>query len=230
MEVRRTALVIHSAERMFDLIEAAEHYPVFLPWCASAQILQRDEQVVAARIEVAYLGARFGFTTRNPKRRPEWMAIGLEEGPFKRFDGSWQLRDLPPLGCRIEFVLRYDFASTTMGRLASPVFHRIADTLVDAFIQRADRLYGSVATPAPGPVAAPPAPAPVSPPAAAPPPASAPEAASGTPLTATAAPATAAPEPTLLPAPAAPIQPAGAGAAEAPARDSGPPNPDPERS
>ena len=204
MEVRRTALVIHSAERMFDLIEAAEHYPVFLPWCASAQILQRDEQVVAARIEVAYLGARFGFTTRNPKRRPEWMAIGLEEGPFKRFDGSWQLRDLPPLGCRIEFVLRYDFSSTTMGRLASPVFHRIADTLVDAFIQRADRLYGSVATPAPDPVAAPPPP--MSPPAAA------------------------APEPTLLPAPAAPIQPADAGPAEAPARDSGPPNPDPERS
>jgi ribosome-associated toxin RatA of RatAB toxin-antitoxin module len=157
MEVRRTALVIHPAERMFDLIEAAEHYPVFLPWCAGAQILQRDEQVVAARIEVAYLGARFGFTTRNPKRRPQWMAIGLEEGPFKRFEGSWHLRDLPPLGCRIEFVLSCDFASTTMGRLASPVFHRIADTLVDAFIQRADELYGGVAAAAPPENATPPA-------------------------------------------------------------------------
>jgi ribosome-associated toxin RatA of RatAB toxin-antitoxin module len=30
-EIRKTALVAYSAERIFDLIEAAEHYPEFLP-------------------------------------------------------------------------------------------------------------------------------------------------------------------------------------------------------
>jgi ribosome-associated toxin RatA of RatAB toxin-antitoxin module len=214
---------------MFDLIEAAEHYPVFLPWCASAQILQRDEQVVSARIEVAYLGARFGFTTRNPKRRPQWMAIGLEEGPFRRFEGSWHLRDLPPLGCRIEFLLSYDFSSTTMGRLASPVFHRIADTLVDAFIQRADQLYGSAAPPVPSPVSAPP-PRVGAPEAAPPQPVSAPEAAPENVLTGSEAAETATHQPTLLPAPAAPVLPTDDGAAQTPARDGGSPNPDPERS
>ena len=43
MEARRSVLVAHSAERMFDLIEAAEHYPAFLPWCARATVLQRDD-------------------------------------------------------------------------------------------------------------------------------------------------------------------------------------------
>ena len=42
MEVRKTVLVGHSAARMFDLIEAAEHYPDFLPWCAAATIVERD--------------------------------------------------------------------------------------------------------------------------------------------------------------------------------------------
>ena len=149
MEARRTVLVAHAAERMFDLIEAAEHYPAFLPWCASATVLQRDDAVVVARLQVAYMGAKFEFTTRNPKRRPEFMAIGLEEGPFQRFEGTWNLKPLASWGCRIEFALSYDFANTVMGSLASPVFHRIADTLVDAFIQRADRVYG--ATPDPGP-------------------------------------------------------------------------------
>jgi ribosome-associated toxin RatA of RatAB toxin-antitoxin module len=149
MEARRTVLVAHAAERMFDLIEAAEHYPAFLPWCASATVLQRDDAVVVARLQVAYMGAKFEFTTRNPKRRPEYMAIGLEEGPFQRFEGTWNLKPLASWGCRIEFALSYDFANTVMGSLASPVFHRIADTLVDAFIQRADRVYG--ATPDPGP-------------------------------------------------------------------------------
>jgi len=131
---------------MFDLIEAAEFYPAFLPWCASAVVLQRDDAVVVARLQVAYLGARFEFTTRNPKRRPEFMAIGLEQGPFQRFEGSWRLKPLSSWGCRIEFVLSYDFAHSVMGSLASPVFHRIADTLVDAFIQRADSVYGDAAS------------------------------------------------------------------------------------
>ncbi|MDZ7590420.1 MAG: type II toxin-antitoxin system RatA family toxin [Rubrivivax sp.] len=145
MEARRSVLVAHPAERMFDLIEAAESYPAFLPWCASAVVLQRDDTLVVARLQVAYLGARFEFTTRNPKRRPEFMAIGLEEGPFRRFEGTWHLKPLSSWGCRIEFALSYDFANSVMGSLASPVFHRIADTLVDAFIQRADSVYGDAA-------------------------------------------------------------------------------------
>jgi hypothetical protein len=117
--------------------------------------------VVVARLQVAYLGARFEFTTRNPKRRPEFMAIGLEQGPFQRFEGSWHLKPLSSWGCRIEFVLSYDFAHSVMGSLASPVFHRIADTLVDAFIQRADSVYGDAA--GTGLESAPPAPRPAMP-------------------------------------------------------------------
>ena len=77
------------------------------------------------------------------------MAIGLEQGPFQRFEGSWNLKPLSSWGCRIEFALSYDFNSSVMGSLASPVFHRIADTLVDAFIQRADRVYGPRRRPRP---------------------------------------------------------------------------------
>lgn len=156
MQVRRSVLVAHPAERMFDLIEAAEHYPDFLPWCAGATVLQRDEHIVVARLQVVYLGARFNFTTRNPKRRPEFMAIGLEQGPFQRFEGSWHLKPLSSWGSRIDFALSYDFASSMMGSLASPVFHRIADTLVDAFVQRADRLFAQQDAESPAP---PPAPA-----------------------------------------------------------------------
>ena len=138
MEVRRSALVAHPAERLFALIEAAEHYPAFLPWCASATILERSESLVSARIEVAWLGARFGFVTRNPKRAPTWMAIGLADGPFRRFEGEWNLTPLGDAGCRVEFRLAYDFAAGVVGTLAAPVFDRAANTLMDAFVRRAD--------------------------------------------------------------------------------------------
>jgi ribosome-associated toxin RatA of RatAB toxin-antitoxin module len=140
VEVRRTALVAHPAERLFALIEAAEDYPSFLPWCAGATILERTEEVVSARLQVAWHGVRFSFVTRNPKRAPTWMEIGLQEGPFRHFHGTWNLTPLAEWGCRVEFVLSYEFDSGLLGRLAVPVFDRAVNTLVDAFIGQADRL------------------------------------------------------------------------------------------
>ena len=142
MEVHKSALVAQTAEHMFDLIEAAEHYPQFLPWCSAATILERTDDVVVARIAINYRGVKLDFVTRNPKRRPEWMAVDLEQGPIRRFAGDWQLRPLQDLGCKIEFRLRYEFANAVMARVAGPVFERIADTLVDAFVERAARTYG----------------------------------------------------------------------------------------
>ena len=142
-EIRKSALVGYSVERIFDLIEAAEHYPAFLPWCAEATILARDEHTVSAQITVNYHGLRFRFVTRNPKRRPEFMAIQLEHGPFRHFEGTWHLTALGADACRIEFGLRYEFRIAATGRLAGPVFERIANTVVDAFVARAEQVYGA---------------------------------------------------------------------------------------
>ena len=162
MDVRKTVLVGHSAEQMFDLIEACEHYPDFLPWCSGATVIARDENTVVADITVNYLGVRFGFRTRNPKRRPTAMTIHLERGPFRHFDGVWELTPLAADGCRIDFGLRYDFDRTAMARVARPVFDRIANTLVDRFVARADQVHapggaaasaGASASPRPSPIA-----------------------------------------------------------------------------
>jgi ribosome-associated toxin RatA of RatAB toxin-antitoxin module len=136
--VHRSALVAHPAERLFRLIEAAEDYPVYLPWCAGATILHRDDALVVARLDIAWRGVRFGFVTRNPKRAPTWMAIGVEEGPFRHFDGQWNLTPLADWGCRVDFALDYEFNATLLGTLAAPVFEHVANTLVDAFVRRAD--------------------------------------------------------------------------------------------
>jgi ribosome-associated toxin RatA of RatAB toxin-antitoxin module len=167
MEIRKEMLVGWPAPAMFDLIEQAEGYPEFLPWCASSTILERSDDVVAATIDVDYRGVRFSFSTRNPKRRPEWLQVQLVSGPFRRFEGEWQLVPLGDAGCRVTFMLRYEFDSTLMKRLASPVFDRIADTLLDALVTHADRRF--VDKPPPSGAAA--TSAPTVPPAAAPDPA-----------------------------------------------------------
>jgi ribosome-associated toxin RatA of RatAB toxin-antitoxin module len=147
MEVHRSALVEYPAEAMFDLIEAAEHYPSFLPWCAGAKIVSRDESVVVADIAIDFHGVRFSFTTRNPKRRPEWMAVMLERGPFRRFEGEWHLRPLASTACKIEFALRYELDSALARTVAGPVFSRIVNSLFDAYVARADQTLGTGAGP-----------------------------------------------------------------------------------
>ena len=138
MEIRRSALIGRSATSTFDLIEAAEHYPRFLPWCANAVVLARDANLIVARLTLNYHGLHFDLTTRNAKRRPQWMAINLERGPFRHFEGEWQVLELAAEACKIEFTLRYEFDSALVGKLASGVFDGIADKLVDAFARRAE--------------------------------------------------------------------------------------------
>ena len=89
------------------------------------------------------------------------MGLGLEEGPFRRFEGEWNLAPLGDAGCRIDFALRYDFESALMRRIAGAVFERITSTLVDAFVARADALGERI--PKPLPVGPAPAPDPVAP-------------------------------------------------------------------
>lgn len=138
MELKRSVLVPYSVESMFDLIEHAESYPEFLPWCTAARILERGDDWVAARIEFSYLRFRFGFQTRNAKRRPEWLQVRLVEGPFRRFEGDWRLTPLGDQGCKINFDLAYEISDGLLDKIAAPAVDFVSRSMMDAFVKRAE--------------------------------------------------------------------------------------------
>jgi ribosome-associated toxin RatA of RatAB toxin-antitoxin module len=139
MEIVKSVLVPYAAESMFDLIEGAEHYPAFVPGCVAASILERTEEIVAARLTMRISGVALHIETRNRKARPEWMEIAMVSGPFRRFQGSWRLTPLNAAGCRIAFTLSYELEGAA-ARLIGPMFGRMADHLIDAFVLRAERV------------------------------------------------------------------------------------------
>jgi ribosome-associated toxin RatA of RatAB toxin-antitoxin module/CRP-like cAMP-binding protein len=147
MEVRRSLLMPYPAEAMFDIIEQAEHYPQFIPWCTDAVILERTDEIVAARLSMKVAGIKLSLETRNPKRRPEWLSLRMVRGSLRRFEGEWRLTPLNAQACRIEFTLTYEFADPVTARVAGPVFARMADTMVQAYVTRAERTL-----PPPGPL------------------------------------------------------------------------------
>jgi ribosome-associated toxin RatA of RatAB toxin-antitoxin module len=142
-QVTKSVLVEHAPSDMFALVDAVERYPEFLPWCGGSSVAYRDDDVTRATITINYRGIRQSFTTENAKTPPELMQVKLVEGPFRALDGEWRFIALPGGGCKIEFRLRYEFSSRILEELVGPVFHYIANTMVDAFVRRADAIYGA---------------------------------------------------------------------------------------
>jgi ribosome-associated toxin RatA of RatAB toxin-antitoxin module len=140
--VSRSALVPFSAGQMFDLVEGVEQYPQFLPWCSGTAVSHRDPLITRATININYRGIKQSFSTENRKQPPELMSIRLAEGPFRALDGEWRFTPLGADACRIDFRLNYEFSSTLLEKLVGPVFGHIAGTMVDAFLKRADSIYG----------------------------------------------------------------------------------------
>ena len=138
-EVTRTVIVAHTPDRMFRLIDGVEAYPEFLPWCSGVTVLHRDDAVTRATLHINLHGVRQSFTTENAKQPPQEMLIRLVDGPFRSLEGAWRLSALGKAGCRIEFHMRYEFASRLLAKVVGPVFDHIAGSLVEAFVRRADR-------------------------------------------------------------------------------------------
>jgi ribosome-associated toxin RatA of RatAB toxin-antitoxin module len=143
--IQKSVLLMHSAHEMFALVTDVQHYPQFLPWCQSSEVIEQDEASMVAKVGMSIGGLRQSFTTKNQHQEDRQVVMSLVDGPFSQLDGQW---DFTPLGdgtqsaCKVEFRLTYGFSSNTLARLVGPVFDKIASSLVEAFVKRADELYG----------------------------------------------------------------------------------------
>jgi ribosome-associated toxin RatA of RatAB toxin-antitoxin module len=141
--VEKSVLVAHSPERMFELVDRVEDYPIFLPWCGGTELKSRDDTRTVATIHIAYMGIRHSFTTANDKVRPREMRIRLQDGPFTELEGDWAFLPLGDEACKVEFRLQYAFSSHLLETVLAPVFGHITNTFVDAFVRRADEVYAT---------------------------------------------------------------------------------------
>ena len=139
--VHKSVLLWHSAEQMFALVTDVARYSEFLPWCHQARVVELTPDGMVAEIGMSLSGFRKSVTTRNTHVAGRQVKVELVDGPFKQLDGVW---DFHPIGdgaaCKIELKLNYAFESV-FGTLVGPLFDRIASTLVDAFVKRADQVY-----------------------------------------------------------------------------------------
>ncbi len=145
--------VPHSAREMFALVREVESYPQFVPLCEAVRVRRRSE--IAPGVELLLVEMQVGFKAiceRYVSRvscDSNKLDIRVEcaEGPFRKLDNRWTFRDEPDASAvaprsMVEFFIAYEFRSAALGLVMGAMFDRAFHKYADAFVKRADEVYG----------------------------------------------------------------------------------------
>ena len=142
----KSVLIWYAPEEMFRLVTDVDQYVHFLPWCNHSKVLQFNDQGMDAEVGIGVAGVSQIFVTHNTHILNHQIQMKLVQGPFSNLDGTWTF---DPVGnnsqraCKVTLSLEYGFSSATLAAVVGPVFDKIAASLVDAFVKRAEQVYGT---------------------------------------------------------------------------------------
>ena len=137
--IQRSALVEHSAVRMFNLVNDVAAYARRFDWCREAQVLEQGEDRLVARLDLGIGGFHTWFTTENALSPPHHIDMRLRDGPFKRLEGRWQFHALDETACKVSLALDFEPQSSLMLPVLSLGLRGLADRMVDDFVRVADK-------------------------------------------------------------------------------------------
>jgi len=142
-----TRTVAHPASDMFDLVADVERYPEYVPLCTALTVRSREKsaegELILARMTVAYGPMSETYTSRvRLDRKKLAIATTAVDGPFRKLDNTWLFEPLDEDGCTVHFALTYELRSFTLGLVVGALFDRAFRRFADAFLKRADDLYG----------------------------------------------------------------------------------------
>ncbi len=140
--LKRHAIVPYSAAQMFALVNNVADYPRFLPWCKTSTVTTQTETEVVASLDIAWKGIHQSFTTRNELYLPDRIEIRLVNGPLRYMEGVWLFQALDEMACKVSLDMEFAFAGSFIDKFFQPIFQHIADSMVEAFCNRATEVYG----------------------------------------------------------------------------------------
>jgi ribosome-associated toxin RatA of RatAB toxin-antitoxin module len=143
--VHKSVLIWYSPQEMYALVVDVRQYSQFLPWCDRGTVLEEYEGGMLAEIGISFSGVKQSFQTRNAHVKGSQVKLKLEKGPFSNLEGEWNfvpIGDGSQRACRVELTLNYGFDNGTLSKLVGPVFDKIASSMVEAFVKRAQQVYG----------------------------------------------------------------------------------------
>ena len=136
----------YTPEQMFDLVADVGRYGEFLPWVSAVRVRSNSDTQMVADLIVGFKGLRESFTSRVEKQRPGHIRVDYLEGPLKHLHNDWKFRPDGKGGCHVDFCVDFAFKNRVFEMLAGQVFDRALRKMINAFEERAARLYADSST------------------------------------------------------------------------------------
>lgn len=127
---------------MYELVDDVKKYQDFLPWCGGSGEIERTDSTVIAFVSIAFRGIRKSFTTRNTLIKYDRIEMELVDGPFRELSGEWRFHAMQEDSCKVSLDLGFEVSGIVLQKLITPLFLGISTSMVKAFCDRADELYG----------------------------------------------------------------------------------------
>jgi coenzyme Q-binding protein COQ10 len=130
-----------SAEQMYDLVTDVRRYAEFLPWVAAVRVRSDDEQEMLADLVVGFKALRETFSSRVLKTPKSKVVVDYLDGPLKHLHNQWLFEETAD-GCTVDFTVDFAFHNRIFEAIAGQYFNTAIGKMTDAFIERAQALYG----------------------------------------------------------------------------------------
>ena len=142
IRISKKADVKYRADQMYRLVNDIEAYPEFLPWCTDAIISNHSSNEIVADVSISVGKIKKIFTTKNTMQPDSSISMKLIKGPFKILNGEWNFQDNSSGGSTVLLEMQFEFKNKLLKYTFGIAFKKITDSLVDAFIERANNIYG----------------------------------------------------------------------------------------
>jgi coenzyme Q-binding protein COQ10 len=147
--LQTSKLVGHLWSDLFNLVLDVTNYPEFVPHCREVRILSRTAQdpemtIIISRMTVGFSVFEVGYANRTTgdaiARRIDVEAL---DGPLRYLRAQWRFEPRGEAQTELRFSVDYEFSNPLLGGVASRVFAAMFGKILNAFEQRAARLFGS---------------------------------------------------------------------------------------
>ncbi len=139
--IHRSAIIPYSIEQMYDLINDIARYHEFVPYCIASVVHEKSDDEIRATLILSAKGMQKSFTTLNRLQKNRLIEIQLIDGPFKQLEGFWRFEMRDENHSEVILDLAFELSNKIFAMMFGPVFQQVAGTLVDAFVERARKIY-----------------------------------------------------------------------------------------
>ena len=134
------ATLAYGADELFAVVADVKDYPLFVPWCSGARILQEDQREIIADLVIGFGPFQESFRSQVTLDRPRQVLVRAIEGPLEHLTNTWTFTPVQDETI-VDFIIDFQFKSHLLDHVANGMFHEATTRMMSAFESRVHLLH-----------------------------------------------------------------------------------------